>query len=138
MSGRAFIDTNVLIYAVGPASPKRSRAEILLRTLPEAVISSQIIAEFVNICLKKQVLSERETAEAASDWMDIFHYVPITEAIVRRAFAVRSRYGFSWWDSLVIAAALESNCTVLYTEDLQAGQLIEGTLQVEIPFRSVP
>lgn len=137
MSGRAFVDTNVLIYAVGPASPKRKRAEALLRTLPEAVISSQIIAEFVNVCLKKQILSEQETAEAALDWMDVLDYVPITEVIVHEAFAIRSRYGFSWWDSLVVAAALESNCTILYTEDLQAGQVIKRTLRVETPFLNV-
>ena len=134
MSGRAFIDTNVLVYAVGPASAKRQKAEALLLSLSEAVISAQVVSEFVNVCLKKQVLPENEVGSAAEDFMDVLRFETVEEATIRRALNVRETYGFSWWDSLIVAAALEAGCVDLYSEDLQDGQLIEGRLRIVNPF----
>lgn len=71
MNGRAFIDTNVLIYAVGPASAKQQATEALLLSLSEAVISLQVVSEFVNVCLKKQALPADEVGQAAEDSMDV-------------------------------------------------------------------
>ena len=134
MTGRAFIDTNVLVYAVGPASVKRQKAEALLLSAGEAVISSQVIGEFVNVCLKKQILPEEEVGPAAEDFMDVLRFEAVVEATIRRGLDVRERYGFSWWDSLIVAAALEAGCTELYSEDLQDDQVIEGRLRVINPF----
>ncbi len=133
MSGRAFIDSNVLIYAVGPASEKREKAEALLLGLSEAIISSQVVGEFVNVCLKKQVLPESEVRKAAEDFMEALSFRTVDEATLRRGLLVRERYGFSWWDSLIVAAALEAGCEVLYSEDLQDGQRIENRLRIENP-----
>ena len=134
MTGRAFVDTNVLVYAVGPASAKRQKAEALLLSVGDAVISSQVIAEFVNVCLKKQILPEKEIGPAAEDFMDVLRFEAVVETTIRRGLDVRERYGFSWWDSLIVAAALEAGCTELYSEDLQDGQVIEGRLRIINPF----
>ncbi len=135
MSAKGFIDANVLIYAVGDAPKKRQQAEALLLSLSEAVASSQVIGEFVNVCLKKQILPEDEVRQAAEDFMEVLRFVLVTEATLRRGLDVRARYGFSWWDSLIVAAALEANVPVLYSEDLQDGQVIDGRLRIENPFR---
>ena len=58
----------------------------------------------------------------------------ITLATVHVALEIRERYGFSWYDSLIVAAALESGCELLYSEDMQHGQVIEGRLRVINPF----
>jgi predicted nucleic acid-binding protein len=134
MTGRAFVDTNVLVYAVGPASRKREQAEALLLSLEEAVVSPQVISEFVSVCLRKQVLPPAEVRQAAEDFMDVFRLEPLGEGTLRRGLAVRERYGLSWWDSLIVAAALEGDCDVLYSEDFQAGQVVEGRLRIESPF----
>ncbi len=135
MTGSAFIDSNVLVYVVGPRTKKREVAETLLRGLGEAMISSQVVGEFVNVCLKKHILPPEEVRQAAEDFMDVLRVEPVTTATLRRGLAVCARYGFSWWDSLIVAAALEAGCEVLYSEDLQDGQTIEGGLRIENPFR---
>lgn len=59
---------------------------------------------------------------------------PNTPATILRAIGVAQRYGFSWFDSLIVAAALECGCQTLYSEDLQHGQLLDTTLRVVNPF----
>ena len=54
---------------------------------------------------------------------------------IHRALDVRQRYGFSWYDSLIVATAILANCETLFSEDLQSGQVIDGCLRVENPFR---
>ena len=56
-------------------------------------------------------------------------------SVVQRALAIRNRYGFSYWDCQIVAAALEAGCTELYTEDMQTGQIIEGVLKFVNPLR---
>jgi len=58
----------------------------------------------------------------------------VTPATMQRALDIAGRYGFSWFDRLVVAAALEAGCDTLYTEDMQHGQVIDGKLTVTNPF----
>jgi len=58
---------------------------------------------------------------------------PVALASIRSAHRIRLRYRFSYWDSLIVASALESGCTVLYLEDMQEGQEIEGNLRIDNP-----
>ena len=66
--------------------------------------------------------------------MQAFEVVPVEAATIRTAYAVKRRYGYSWWDSVMLAAALESGCEVVYNGDLHDGQVIEGRLRIENPF----
>jgi predicted nucleic acid-binding protein len=66
--------------------------------------------------------------------MQVFEVIALTKQTVASAFDMMTRYQFSYWDSLIIAAALENQCPWLYTEDLQDGQQIEKTLTVYNPF----
>jgi predicted nucleic acid-binding protein len=63
-----------------------------------------------------------------------FELVRLSETLLENAIAIKGRFGFHWYDSLIVSAALQAKCNVLYTEDLQDGQSIEG-LQVVNPFR---
>lgn len=60
--------------------------------------------------------------------------VTVDSAVIVEAMRIETRYGFSWWDSLIIAAALRANCDMLYTEDMQHGQVIDGRLTLVNPF----
>ena len=60
--------------------------------------------------------------------------MPLELETVRRCMDIKERYGYSWWDSLVLASALDSGCTVLYSEDMQSRQVVEGSLRIVNPF----
>ncbi len=92
------------------------------------------MAEFVAVCLKKSVLPENEMQQAASDYLNMLRFVSVCQVTIRQALELRERYALSLWDSLLLSSALEANCSVLYTEDLQHGQVIEGTLRIVNPF----
>ncbi|MEM9666117.1 MAG: PIN domain-containing protein [Bacteroidota bacterium] len=136
MNERSFLDTNILVYAIGDEQPKSSQAETLVRGLTDGVISSQVIAEFVNVCLRQslQALPELRRSVRLLAMTNTVH--PIAGSTADVALGVHERYGFSWWDSLIVAAALETGCEVLYTEDLQDGQVIDGRLRIVNPFVS--
>ena len=135
MSARAFLDTNVLIYAVSNEASKRERAETLLLDLEETVISTQVVGEFVSVCLKKHLLETDAVAEVISGFMESFDLVPVEATTLRDALGLHARYGYGWWDSLILASALEAGCDVLYTEDLQADQRIDDRLRITNPFQ---
>ncbi|MFQ5568021.1 MAG: PIN domain-containing protein [Rhodothermales bacterium] len=124
MSERAFLDTNVLVYAVGDEEPKRSQAEALVRALAEGVISSQVIAEFVNVCLRRSLMTPPALRQAVRLLVATLETYPVEGTTAELALRLHERYGFSWWDSLILASALESGCEVVYTEDLHNGQVI--------------
>ena len=66
---------------------------------------------------------------------DIFRIVPLTMDNSRNAIRIKAQYGLSFWDSLIIASALEAGCTILYSEDMQDGQIIEKSLTIKNPLK---
>jgi predicted nucleic acid-binding protein len=135
-----FIDTNVFIYLFDETNDrKRNIADRIVKTALEtrtACISHQVVQETLNVVTRK--LPSPMTAENAQRFLvqvlaPLWQIMP-NIALYRRGLDVQARYGFSFYDSLIIAAALESGCTRLYSEDLQHGQQIEG-LTIENPFK---
>lgn len=132
MPVKAFIDTNVIIYALGPSSEKTSLAAHLFANNP--TISTQVLSETANVALKKLALPLLETGKLLTMLEATCRVEIVTPGTMQRALDIADRYGFSWFDSLIVAAALEAGCDTLYTEDLQHGQVIEGKLTVTNPF----
>jgi predicted nucleic acid-binding protein len=62
------------------------------------------------------------------------YVTPIGLTDIEHALALKEKYGYSWWDSLLLASSLEEECEILYSEDMQDGQLIEGVLTIRNPF----
>ena len=137
MSGRVFIDTNILIYAhVSNEPEKHDIALTLLRdnlTGSRLWISTQILNEFYS-AMSKNKYNHENIVEYISAMTPNMNVLAVTLAIVESALHVKGRYQFSYWDSLMLAAALESRSEVVYTEDLQHNQVIEGRLTVINPF----
>ncbi len=138
MHGGSFVDTNVWVYAhlVAPGDPRHSIALDLVSGLTDAVISPQVAAEYYNVMLR----AGREDAWIQANLTEMLDFAacpPLTEQVIRRSWALRNRYRFSHWDAQVLAAALQSGCTRLYTEDLQHGQRIEGLIVID-PFQAYP
>lgn len=139
MSAADFLDSNVLVYALDAAGGSKSTtARRLLETAHRestAIISFQVVQETLNVVGRKfsriaqPVDSEAILREVLGP---IWKVMPSVE-IYSRALDIQARHAFSFYDSLIIAAALEAGCTRLFSEDLQHGQQIDG-LTVENPF----
>jgi predicted nucleic acid-binding protein len=132
MPAKAFIDTNIVIYSLGPNSAKASLVAPLFAHHP--TISTQVLSETANVAIKKLALPLSETGKLLAMLEATCRVEIVTPATMRRTLDIAGRYGFSWYDSLIVATALEAGCDTLYTEDLHHGQVIEGKLTVTNPF----
>ncbi len=133
MPGKAFLDTNVLIYAVTHSDARAARAEELL--LSGGVVSVQVLNEFTAVARRKLQMPWAEVAEAVEAFLVLCPApVPITLEIHTAARAIAQKLGCNIYDALVLAAALDAGCETLYSEDFQDGQKLEGKLTVRNPF----
>jgi predicted nucleic acid-binding protein len=132
MQGRAFIDTNIVIYSLGANSTKAQIVAPLFLGAP--TISTQVLSETANVAFKRLSLSLAETRVLITTLEAMCHVEVISMVTIHTAFDIRERYGFSWYDSLIIASALEADCDVLYSEDMQNEQEINGHLRIVNPF----
>ncbi len=131
---KAFLDTNVLLYLLSRNAAKANRAEELIAA--GGVISVQVLNEFTSVASRKLGMSWAEIREVLETVRSICRIEPISLQTHDRGLAVAERYGFSVYDSMILASALLADCTMLFTEDLQDGQRIDGRLTVRNPFRT--
>jgi predicted nucleic acid-binding protein len=135
MSAGTFVDSNVFLYAEALDDPRHGRAVALLRELSQSravVISPQVIGE-VFMCLRRDAGVEAARAQmSAMRQASILQ--PLDDRTTDHAARIMTRFGFDYWDSQVLAAAIVSGASYLITEDLQDGQVIDGVTIVN-PFR---
>ena len=131
-----FFDTNVLLYLVSSDTARADRAEAVLAC--GGTISAQVLNEFAAVALRKLALTPAEVTEVLAPIKQVCRGEPLTLATHDRALALVERYRFSWYDALIVAAALEADCETLHTEDLQHGQRIDNRLTVIDPFADLP
>lgn len=135
-----FIDSNVFIYLFDENNP--GKREVAQRLIQDALISGtayisfQVIQETLNIITRK--LKKPATAQQARRFLDsvlvpLWHVMP-NQSLYQRSLDIQTRYHYSFYDALIIAAAAGAGCKRLYSEDLQDGQRIEG-LTIENPFK---
>ena len=136
MPDKTFVDTNVWLYALLPqkSDAKHRRAEQCVFALVRPWINSQVIREASSNLLKKGNIPENRLREIISDWYQDCEVHPSTADQHVLASEVRVRHTFSYWDSLIVAAALDAGCTLLYSEDMQHGQNIDDRLTIINPF----
>jgi len=131
---KAFFDTNILAYAFSSSNPEKQRTSLDLLKKSKRVISTQVIKELSNFFINK---ADFELSFIRSKISDIMNIVEITEednSLIFSAYNIHEIYGFSFYDCLIVAAALKSKATILYTEDMQHNQLINNTLKIVNPF----
>lgn len=133
MSGRAFADSNILLYTLDTAGKAATAEKILDRC---TTISVQVLNEFASVARRKKLLSVEEIVEMETTFRALFEVLPLTLAIHDHALLLCGRYSLSFYDALIAAAALEAGCTTLYSEDMQHGLKIEQQLEVVNPFRA--
>ena len=141
---KVFIDTNIWIYGLTESKLKSdyNKRKISLLTLEKLLeqqkqiyISIQIVNECHWNLVRKFKLSDIVVEETIKKGMlKITNVLGLNLNTYTQANELRKIYNFSFWDSLVIASALESNCSILYTEDMQDGQIIQNRLKIINPF----
>jgi len=139
MSGKFFLDTNILVYTFDATAPaKQHIARQLISTAlnsQQGIISYQVVQEFLNVAMRK--FSPPLKPDDANIYLDRI-LTPLCELFpsmiyYSKALKISERWGYSLYDSLIITAALEAGCETLYSEDMQHGQLIQ-TLTIINPF----
>lgn len=130
---KAFVDSNILVYLIDNKSKEKTKKAHEFLS-PDFFISTQVIAENVNVCLKRLKLSKETAFDFAKLIMGRFRVLQISEQNLLKSFEVSIKYQLSSWDSIIIATALLHNCSIVYSEDMQDGLIIEGTLTIKNPF----
>jgi predicted nucleic acid-binding protein len=137
MSADSFIDSNVFVYLFDETNAiKRQCSEDLVQQALEngtACISYQVVQETINVITKKLNATADDARQLLDRVLMPMWKVNPTLTFYQRGLDLQARYHFSFYDSLIIAAALEAGCKTLYSEDLQHGQQIEG-LSIKNPF----
>ena len=135
MSDNVFLDTNLWIYffSKDPANKMAEIAKIVNSRLASLVVSTQVLGELYNVLTRKRIFSKPEAQSIVSGLINQTLVVNIDASKALQAMEVNIRYGYSYWDSLIIATALQSNCSILYSEDMQHDQFIENKLRIINP-----
>jgi predicted nucleic acid-binding protein len=132
MNDRVFFDTMILIYALSEGDSRATTAEELLDS--GGVVSVQVLNEFAAVTRRKLGMSWDEVGEALSAVRALCEPpVPVTVEVHESALHIAQRYGFHIYDALILAAALDRGCTILYSEDMQDGQRVDS-LTIRNPF----
>jgi len=140
MTAPVFVDSDVLIYAVDDGNPKKHEAARLwyaeLWKSRRGRVSFQVLQEFyVNATRKVPTAIDSVRAEIRN--LLVWQPTAINADILEGSWKIQDRYHISFWDAMIVSAAKAASCRHLLTEDLQAGQEIDGVLVVN-PFRSNP
>lgn len=140
--GFFFLDTNLLVYSFDKTAPaKQTIARQFIRhglQTQQGIISTQIIQEFLNLAIRKfsppfSIPEAREYLK--STLMPLCQHFP-SMAFYDQTLLIQMETGYSWYDALVITAAIETHCSTLLSEDLHHGQIIRG-LTILNPFRNI-
>lgn len=127
-----FFDTNVMLYALSADEQRKDRIADLLSG--GGTLSTQVLAESANVMRRKFGCTVAEIEIFHESLLSVCRLRLIERETVRRALDIAGRYGFSVYDSLILSAALEADCTTLFSEDMQHGQVIDGRLTIVNPF----
>ena len=135
MPDKAFIDTNVLIYSYSIDEPlKSAAANRVLDDSSNNIISSQVISELSNILFKKFKLTSEEIENVILEVDNLLPIVGFDITTQVKAIRLKNKYKLQFYDSLIIATALENGCNILFSEDMQHLQVIDNTLTIINPF----
>jgi len=135
-----FIDSNIWLYAfvTGAEASKTIVANQLIQAAPGIIVSTQVINEVSVNLLKKTALVEDDLAKVIASFYYQYRVVEFSSTILLQASMLRGQYRFSFWDSLIVASALEAEGNVLYSEDMQHSLVVNNRLAIINPFTTAP
>lgn len=139
MNDKTFWDSNLWVYLFLKSDHpdderKRQRLLEMLHQRPELISSVQVLHEVGNALMRKYNYSESDVRDFLQRILLLTENRPISFEISFMALDLKTRYQFGWYDSIIVASALDAGCTLLYSEDMNHGLVVEGTLQIVNPF----
>jgi len=117
---KVFIDSNILVYLIDKDNSKKEK--VIELTSEECIISTQVVCENINVCLKKFKLPYKESMEHGNYLLSNFRISIIQPSTIEKRFLILDKNKFSLWNSMIISSALENDCDILYSEDMQHNQ----------------
>ena len=127
------LDSNILIYSHSlDCESKRLVAREFFNENP--VVSSQVISEYLNVMKRSFKMQKQELLVLCSLWLERCSVQPVVFSTINLAQTLVAKYDFQVFDGIIVAAALEADCGVLYSEDMQDGLVVEDTLKIVNPF----
>jgi predicted nucleic acid-binding protein len=136
MSGNILIDTNiwVYLYAKSPQEKYLKVQEIIENNFDSLIISTQVVGELFNVLIKKKLVEPDSARDIIRNMVDDFFVHEIDTDKVLQALEINSQYRYSYWDSLIIATGLLTECEIIYSEDMQHNQVIQNQIRIINPF----
>lgn len=135
MKDNCFIDTNVLVYCYTADEPVKHQIALDIACDSNTFISTQVLTELSNTLKKKFKLDWKSVEKVISEVSSDFNIFINKPSAIEHACRIADKYKYSFYDSLIIAAALSSDCKTLYSEDLKDGHIIEKCLIIVNPFK---
>ncbi len=134
---KVFFDSNILVYFADGANPQKQQiAENLIKNAvinDNGVISTQSLQEFFAATTRKLLCTKEKAKEYVENFSDSFTVEQTSVPLILKAINISIKNQFSFWDSLILSAAIQSGCIICYSEDLSNGQIIEG-VKIVNPF----
>ena len=125
---KAFVDTNLFVYLYSDTEPAKRRDVGQALNKFQRYVSTQVLNEFCNVCIRKLKLPLSVVREAIDEIRDVCHLIVVDDATVTMAINLCERYGYAYYDCLIIASAIECGCKYILSEDLSSGQMIQGVM----------
>jgi len=137
-----FIDSNLWLYSLVPdptqADDQRKREQAIALINPiTPIVSTQVINEVCSVLQRKAKFQASQIRQLVQVFSDRCVIVELTSDTLINASDLRLRYGFSFWDGLIVASAIGADATILYSEDMQDGLLVEQQLRIINPLNGL-
>ncbi|MSQ73436.1 MAG: PIN domain-containing protein [Betaproteobacteria bacterium] len=133
-SARVFIDTNVFVYLYSGDEAAKKTAAMAALGNGGACVTTQVLGELAHVLTKKFLLPTNKVQAVLHEVNDACEVHPVTPELIYAALRLREQYRYGFYDSLIIAGARMTGSVILYSEDMQHGQVIDGALTIQSPF----
>jgi predicted nucleic acid-binding protein len=135
MNDKVFFDTNILLYLYSTDEPEKQAVSLhAVHACACPTVSTQTLNELANTLFRKMRVQWHVIDAVLAEVEQAFRIEPVTVPVIRQACAIAERYRYAYYDSAVLASALSCGCTLLFSEDMQHGQIIEERLRIVNPF----
>ena len=135
--GKVFFDTNILVYYADESDPRKQKiATALIKNAiasGNGVISTQCLQEFYNVVTKKMLCDKEKAKALVKIFGDNLPVLKISVPLILSAVDISIKSQFSFWDSLILCAAIDAGCATVYSEDLNDRQIVDGS-KIQNPF----
>jgi len=128
---KAFLDTNLFVYLYSGTDANKKAYVTQVINKYERFVSTQVLNEFCNVCIRKLNMPIPVVKKAIMEICEICNLVVVDDATVLAALDNHEKYGYSFYDCLIIASAMESGCKYLLSEDMANGQIIDDSLTIK-------